>query len=76
MSTEKFLSTIVQHLPSDTSLGLWQQKFVKVMGIICFVAYMAVILTLFGHCTPIQKNWQIKPYAGGECSLYVHELAV
>lgn len=35
------------------------------MAAASLIAYVAVILTLFGHCTPTQKNWQIKPYAGG-----------
>lgn len=53
------------------SLGLWQQKVVKVMGIACILAYIALVLELFGHCTPIQRNWQIRPYAGNHCTLTV-----
>lgn len=41
------------------------------MAAASFIAYVAVILTLFGHCTPIQKNWQIKPYAGDQCTVTV-----
>ena len=70
------LGALLDFISSDqtSSLGLWQQKFVKVMAIASFVAYVAVILTLFGHCTPIQKNWQIKPYAGS--MLVFHPLHV
>ncbi|TVY15980.1 hypothetical protein LARI1_G006733 [Lachnellula arida] len=49
---------------SRITLGLWQLKLVKIMAYISFVAYIAVMLELFLHCTPIQKNWQIKPYPG------------
>ncbi|CZR58660.1 related to integral membrane protein PTH11 [Phialocephala subalpina] len=56
---------------SRRSLGLWQQKFAKVMGVLSAIAYVAVLLTLFAHCTPIPKNWQVKPYAGDKCTLTV-----
>jgi hypothetical protein len=35
-------------------------------------AYAGVILTLFCHCTPMEKNWQVKPYAGGLSSIRIH----
>ncbi|TVY34904.1 hypothetical protein LSUB1_G006825 [Lachnellula subtilissima] len=56
---------------SRLTLGLWQTKLVKVMAYISFVAYIAVMLELFVHCTPIQKNWQIKPYPGDKCAVTV-----
>ncbi|TVY36494.1 hypothetical protein LOCC1_G008207 [Lachnellula occidentalis] len=56
---------------SRITLGLWQMKLVKVMAIASAVTYIAVFLELFLHCTPIQKNWQIKPYAGDKCTLTV-----
>ncbi|TVY34178.1 hypothetical protein LOCC1_G008102 [Lachnellula occidentalis] len=56
---------------SRLTLGLWQQKFVKVMAIASVVTYLAVVLELFTHCTPIQKNWQVKPYAGDKCTVTV-----
>ncbi|TVY91878.1 hypothetical protein LAWI1_G004358 [Lachnellula willkommii] len=56
---------------SRITLGLWQLKLVKIMAYISFVAYIAVMLELFLHCTPIQKNWQIKPYPGDKCAVTV-----
>lgn len=50
-------------LTSDLDYG--NKNLFKIIAIICFTAYVAVIFTLFGHCTPIQKKWQVKPYAGG-----------
>ncbi|RDW92200.1 hypothetical protein BP5796_01594 [Coleophoma crateriformis] len=53
------------------TLGLWQQKFIRVMKYVLILAYIATILTLFLHCTPIQKNWQVKPYVGDKCAVTV-----
>ncbi|RDW79803.1 hypothetical protein BP6252_04441 [Coleophoma cylindrospora] len=53
------------------TLGLWQQEFIRVMKYVLILAYIATILTLFLHCTPIQKNWQIKPYVGDKCAVTV-----
>ena len=50
----------------SSSLGLKQQKVVKWTAIACLFAYAAVIITIYGHCTPVQRNWQVFPYPGGE----------
>lgn len=42
-----------------------EHRLVKVLGIVIAVTYVAVLLQLLLHCRPIQRNWQIKPYAGG-----------
>jgi hypothetical protein len=62
------ISLGVQFLTFIYRLGLWQQKFVKIMAYVCAVTYIAVLLTLFTHCTPIERNWRVKPYAGGKFS--------
>lgn len=56
---------------SRLTLGLWQQKFIKIMAVVCVVAYVAVVLVLFLHCTPIERNWQAKPYPGDKCAITV-----
>ncbi|KAL3424532.1 hypothetical protein PVAG01_03813 [Phlyctema vagabunda] len=56
---------------SRLTLGLWQQKFVKLLIVPVVLTYLASMLTLFLHCTPIQKNWQVKPFAGEKCTLFV-----
>ncbi|KAJ6442704.1 srpk [Purpureocillium lavendulum] len=48
------------------TLGLTQQKFVKWTGLACFFAYAGVMGAIWGHCTPVHKNWQVVPYPGGE----------
>ena len=47
-------------------LGLAQQNIVKWTGLASALAYVAVIAVIYGHCTPVHKNWQVVPYPGGE----------
>ncbi|GJN70162.1 srpk [Purpureocillium lilacinum] len=53
------------------TLGLTQQKFVKWTGLACFFAYAGVMGAIWGHCTPVHKNWQVVPYPGDKCTLAV-----
>jgi hypothetical protein len=53
------------------SLGLRQQKFVKWTGIACVFAYAGVLGAIWGHCTPVQRNWQVVPYPGGRRNSYL-----
>jgi hypothetical protein len=48
---------------------LSQQKLVKFLGIAVGVTYIIVLLEILLHCRPIQRHWQIKPYAGGTSKL-------
>ncbi|KAL1966340.1 hypothetical protein VTN77DRAFT_4693 [Rasamsonia byssochlamydoides] len=50
------------------TLGLAQQKAVKITAVLCVLAYIAVIAVIYGHCTPVHKNWQVYPYPGDNCS--------
>ncbi|KNG49332.1 sedlin protein [Stemphylium lycopersici] len=49
---------------------LREHRLVNGLAIAVAVTYVAVILELTLHCMPIQRNWQIKPYAGDQCTLY------
>ncbi|RLL96873.1 hypothetical protein CFD26_105499 [Aspergillus turcosus] len=51
------------------TLGLVQQKLVKVSAVLCLCTYVAVMLTILFHCHPIQKHWQINPDPGGNCTV-------
>ncbi|KAF4304744.1 hypothetical protein GTA08_BOTSDO07672 [Botryosphaeria dothidea] len=48
--------------------GTWQHKWVKVMSVLSFLSWLVLILLIFCRCTPIQRNWQIVPYAGDHCT--------
>ncbi|KAF4207618.1 hypothetical protein CNMCM8927_002695 [Aspergillus lentulus] len=51
------------------TLGLMQQKLVKINAVVCVFSYIAVIFTIYFHCLPIQKHWQIYPDPGEQCTV-------
>ncbi|KAL4924956.1 uncharacterized protein BDV17DRAFT_294905 [Aspergillus undulatus] len=50
------------------TLGLTQQKLVKFNMILCGCTYVAVIFTIFLHCRPIERHFQVYPDPGLNCS--------
>ncbi|KAI5464670.1 hypothetical protein BGZ63DRAFT_351007 [Mariannaea sp. PMI_226] len=58
---------------SRITLGLKQQKVVTWAKYGTAVAYVGVIAVIWGHCTPVRKNWQVYPNPGGKntCTLAV-----
>lgn len=43
------------------TIGLFQERLVKIFSIITALCYVAVFLTITCGCFPIQKNWQVLP---------------
>ncbi|SPJ72477.1 related to integral membrane protein PTH11 [Fusarium torulosum] len=56
---------------SRMTLGLWQRKLVIWTQVGTVLAYLGVIAAIWGHCTPIHKNWQVYPNPGESCTLAV-----
>ncbi|KAM0251632.1 hypothetical protein ACHAP5_001641 [Fusarium lateritium] len=56
---------------SRMTLGLWQRKLVIWTQVGTVLAYIGVIAAIWGHCTPIHKNWQVYPNPGESCTLAV-----
>ncbi|KAK1723330.1 uncharacterized protein BDZ83DRAFT_580984 [Colletotrichum acutatum] len=56
---------------SRITLATRQQKIVKWTAVATGIAYVGVISVIWGHCTPVQRNWQVVPYPGDECTLAV-----
>lgn len=58
----------LQHLLTQFNyrLGLWQRKIVIWTQVGTVIAYLSVMAAIWGHCTPVHKNWQIYPNPGGE----------
>ena len=69
MSTVLFVNIDINQLTLSNRLGLRQQVFVKWTGIACVFAYAGVLGAIWGHCVPVQKNWQVVPYPGGKTRL-------
>lgn len=49
--------------------GLSLQKYVRYLAVACVVSYIAVFLTISCGCFPIQKNWQVLPDPGSQCTV-------
>ncbi|KAE8350546.1 hypothetical protein BDV28DRAFT_138925 [Aspergillus coremiiformis] len=59
------------------TLGLVQRKLVKINAVLCAGTYAVVIFTIFLHCRPLQKNWQVYPDPGINCSVdYVNYIVI
>ncbi|BCS27973.1 uncharacterized protein APUU_61021S [Aspergillus puulaauensis] len=50
------------------TLGLTQQKLVKFNALLCACTFVAVIFTIFLHCRPIERHFQVYPDPGLNCS--------
>ncbi|RGP71165.1 integral membrane pth11 [Fusarium sporotrichioides] len=65
------LKGVMLCLYSRMTLGLWQRKFVIWTQVGTVIAYLSVIAAIWGHCTPVHKNWQVYPNPGDSCTLAV-----
>ncbi|KAF5657792.1 integral membrane protein PTH11 [Fusarium heterosporum] len=65
------LKGVMLCLYSRMTLGLWQRKIVIWTQIGTVLAYFGVIAAIWGHCTPVRKNWQVYPNPGDACTLGV-----
>lgn len=50
------------------TLGLKQQKLVKWTGLACVFGFAGVLGAIWGHCVPVHRNWQVRPYPGDGCT--------
>ncbi|KAL2862397.1 uncharacterized protein BJX67DRAFT_385648 [Aspergillus lucknowensis] len=59
------------------TLGLMQQKLVKLNAVLCGATYVAVIFTIFLHCRPLSKHFQVYPDPGLNCTAdYVNYIVI
>ncbi|KAJ5660867.1 uncharacterized protein N7484_000239 [Penicillium longicatenatum] len=49
--------------------GLWEHRLTIAVAVFSVMTFVASMLLHLCICHPIQKNWQIKPYAGDDCTL-------
>lgn len=50
------------------TIGLKQQRNVKILAVVVGLTYIAVFLTITFGCFPIRGNWQVVPYPGLTCT--------
>jgi len=51
--------------------GIWLEKSIKYVALALATTYLASLFTIFFHCSPFRKNWQVIPDPGGTCTLPV-----
>jgi hypothetical protein len=49
--------------------GLNMQTYVRYLSVVVVISYIAVFLTISCGCFPIQKNWQVIPDPGLQCTV-------
>ncbi|KAJ5199460.1 hypothetical protein N7491_011335 [Penicillium cf. griseofulvum] len=49
--------------------GTWHRHLVTAASAFCLITWLICLLTHIGLCSPVEKNWQIKPYPGDNCTL-------
>ncbi|OJJ80132.1 uncharacterized protein ASPGLDRAFT_1502724 [Aspergillus glaucus CBS 516.65] len=57
---------VLMFLYNRITTGLWQHRMTLIMGAFCVCTFLASLIFDLAVCHPIQKNWQVKPYAGGK----------
>ncbi|CZR56998.1 uncharacterized protein PAC_06887 [Phialocephala subalpina] len=63
-------------ISDQSSVGLWQHKYIKFVAVGCAASYVAVVLTITFGCFPTQKNWQVVPDPGLICTLKMQNFLV
>ncbi|PYI10957.1 hypothetical protein BO78DRAFT_457935 [Aspergillus sclerotiicarbonarius CBS 121057] len=60
---------VLVFLYNRLTVGLWQNRLALGVGVLTLCTFIASLLFDLLNCRPIQKNWQIKPYAGNNCTV-------
>ncbi|BCR86005.1 uncharacterized protein ACHE_21463S [Aspergillus chevalieri] len=59
---------VLMFLYNRITTGLWQHRMTLIMGAFCVCTFLASLIFDLAICHPIQKNWQVKPFAGENCT--------
>ncbi|KAK2771063.1 hypothetical protein FQN53_005220 [Emmonsiellopsis sp. PD_33] len=60
---------VLMFLYNRLTMGLWQQKLTRRVGILCVATFFASFLLHMLSCLPTHQSWQVKPYPGDNCTL-------
>ncbi|KAB2572664.1 Sedlin [Lasiodiplodia theobromae] len=63
------LKTSVLFYYNRLTKGLKEQRFIRILGWFVGLSWAAMMLQILLQCRPVQRNWQIKPYVGDDCTL-------
>ncbi|BCR83327.1 uncharacterized protein ACHE_10729A [Aspergillus chevalieri] len=56
-------------LYNNMTMGLWQHRLAIIASIFCICTFFASLFFHLFICYPVHKTWQIKPYAGDNCTV-------
>ncbi|PLB40376.1 uncharacterized protein BDW47DRAFT_135147 [Aspergillus candidus] len=60
---------VLVFLCNRLTMGLWQHRLSLIVGVLCICTFLVSLIFDLAMCRPIHKNWQVKPYAGDNCTL-------
>ncbi|KAL4779017.1 hypothetical protein BJX76DRAFT_341893 [Aspergillus varians] len=60
---------VLVFLYTRLTLGLWQHRISLIVGALCICTFLSSLIFDLTICHPTHKNWQVKPYAGDNCTL-------
>lgn len=68
--------SIYSWLTSSSSSGLWQHRFVKIIGAICVSSFVLIEILFFAvWCRPFSAYWSI-PAKSQQCSVYTNHVII
>ncbi|KAL4969811.1 uncharacterized protein BDV14DRAFT_195341 [Aspergillus stella-maris] len=60
---------VLVFLYTRLTMGLWQHRLSLAVGALTIATFLASFIFDLTMCHPIHKNWQVKPYAGDNCTI-------
>ncbi|KAL5044880.1 hypothetical protein BDW71DRAFT_198762 [Aspergillus fruticulosus] len=60
---------VLVFLYTRLTMGLWQHRLSLMVGALCACTFLTSLIFDLTMCHPIHKNWQVKPYAGDNCTI-------
>ncbi|KAL4809963.1 hypothetical protein BDV18DRAFT_156336 [Aspergillus unguis] len=60
---------VLVFLYTRLTLGLWQHRLSLMVGALTVCTFLTSLIFDLAICHPIQRNWQVKPYAGDNCTI-------
>ncbi|KAJ5689627.1 hypothetical protein N7462_004019 [Penicillium macrosclerotiorum] len=60
---------VLMFLYGRMTKGLWEHRLTISVAVFSFCTFMASIFLHLFICLPVHRSWQIKPYAGDNCTI-------
>ncbi|KAL4919018.1 hypothetical protein BDW62DRAFT_217131 [Aspergillus aurantiobrunneus] len=60
---------VLVFLYTRLTMGLWQHRLSLMVAALCVCTFLASLIFDLTMCHPIHLNWQVKPYAGDNCTI-------